>query len=383
MREDLNTRKERIVILLFYAAIILLSIALIVNYIIKKEYFSILFFALSIVVSFLVSIILHELGHFIFGLISGYKFISFQVLFLALIKKNKRLKLVFEKIPAAGQCVMGVEEENKNKVKYKLYMLGGIIMNYILLLGGLIGFILILIFNGNLCYIFSGLIVVNIYLLATNAIPINVSGVYNDALNLKLMDKYESVRKAIINSLVIEYMIYNDAKAEDLPDELLNNDGFMVESFCTHSYVFDYYKSIKLLVEGDKEWFKYIDMRNLKRHELPLTYLNQNSALEVFKKMIFNETYEYLFKMKENEKFLSPKNDDFLIRVDNILYSLKKESITKEEALVKIDYFYNKEDDDDYLISKELSKKIKELAIEYIKNDNYIKQEASNYGASD
>lgn len=61
-----------------------------------------------VVVSFLFSILIHELGHLVMGLMTGYKFLSFRFLtFHVQHDENGKLKLFKQNIPGTmGQCLM-------------------------------------------------------------------------------------------------------------------------------------------------------------------------------------------------------------------------------------------------------------------------------------
>ena len=109
------------------------------------------------VIAFILHIIVHEAGHLVFGLLSGYKFISFRVFDFKIIKDvNGKLKIRFERLAGTGgQCLMRAPEYVEGKFKYKLYLLGGVTFNivfsvvfwlvlpsYYTLLFALIGFVL-------------------------------------------------------------------------------------------------------------------------------------------------------------------------------------------------------------------------------------------------
>ena len=75
----------------------------------------------------------HEFGHFIFGMISGYEFVSFKVGPFEWKKESE--KLVFNVIPqnmlVLGQCLMAPPKPKKKKQpKFYLYNAGGLIFSY-------------------------------------------------------------------------------------------------------------------------------------------------------------------------------------------------------------------------------------------------------------
>lgn len=80
--------------------------------------------------AFVAQIIMHEVGHLIFGLISGYKFISFRLFGFTIVKYRNRLVFRINWLKGSlGQCLMYPPE--KFNYRYKLITLGGIIMNTI------------------------------------------------------------------------------------------------------------------------------------------------------------------------------------------------------------------------------------------------------------
>ncbi len=80
--------------------------------------------------AFIFQIIIHELGHLFFGLVSGYKFISLRLFGFTIAKNRNRLVFKIYRLKGSvGQCLMYPPE--KVDYRYKLITLGGIIMNTI------------------------------------------------------------------------------------------------------------------------------------------------------------------------------------------------------------------------------------------------------------
>ncbi len=145
--------------------LIILVILLFIQYLrFDNNYLSYLMILPGLVIGFILAVLIHELGHLFFGLLSGYKFTSFKFLFIKIFKKDK-LKIVFEKFYLAmpGQCLM--KPTNK---KYFLYNLGGLIFTYILSV-----FLLLLFLFGENMYLiqlFYGAFVINTFLGVINSI---------------------------------------------------------------------------------------------------------------------------------------------------------------------------------------------------------------------
>ena len=87
----------------------------------------------SLFVAFLLTIIIHEAGHLVCGLITGYKYLLFRVGSLSLIKR--RNKFEFKKFSiqgTGGQCIlMPPDSDDPKKVPCFLYHLGGGLFNFL------------------------------------------------------------------------------------------------------------------------------------------------------------------------------------------------------------------------------------------------------------
>lgn len=139
--------------------------------------------------SFYIQIIIHELGHLVFGLLTGYHFLSFRIANLMLMKKDD--KFVFKKYSlsgTAGQCLMSPPELDDNKcIPYFFYNLGGVLMNLIssLMFLGLFLFMDNLIIKTILFFI----IVLGIASALVNGIPLETDGIPNDGYNILYLTK--------------------------------------------------------------------------------------------------------------------------------------------------------------------------------------------------
>ena len=83
-------------------------------------------------VAVMIHIVLHEAGHLIFGMMSGYHFSSFRIGSHMLMKEDG--KLVHRKLKIAGtggQCLMSPPEMVDGKFPVVLYNLGGSIVNLV------------------------------------------------------------------------------------------------------------------------------------------------------------------------------------------------------------------------------------------------------------
>ena len=81
----------------------------------------------------LLSVTAHEFGHFLFGRLSGYGFVSFRVLNWVLLRDNGRRRVKRFSIPGTlGQCLMAPPEKPISRIPSTAYFLGGVAMNLLL-----------------------------------------------------------------------------------------------------------------------------------------------------------------------------------------------------------------------------------------------------------
>lgn len=189
--------------------------------------YEILILLIAVVIFYLtlyVQLIIHELGHLIFGLLSGYKFSSFRIGSLILVKTNRKFKLKTLNIAGTGgQCLMTPPDLKDNKMPVILYNLGGAILNIIT---AFIFIILNLICKDNivLAYIFDTLALFGIYFAALNGIPMKMGIIDNDAFNAISLSRDEHAQKAFWTQLKINETLTKNKRLKDMPKEWFELD---------------------------------------------------------------------------------------------------------------------------------------------------------------
>ena len=164
--------------------------------------------------------IIHEGGHLVMGLLTGYRFLSFRVGSFMWIKQNGKIRFGRFSMPGTGgQCLLTMPEpKDDGSYPYALYNWGGVLFN---LISVVLSFIILIFFRFN-PYVASFSVImalVGIYLAILNGIPFPGAMIPNDAANVRLIGKspssYRSMR--ITNQTVQE--IANGTGTADLPDE--------------------------------------------------------------------------------------------------------------------------------------------------------------------
>ncbi len=166
-----------------------------------------------------IEIIIHELGHLVFGLITKYKFLSFRIGKLMLIKEGKKLKFKTLSITGTdGQCLMSPPDLEDDKIPVVLYNLGGIFFN---LISSFVFILLLLLFNDNVIptFIFKIFIITGLFFAGLNGIPLQLGPIANDGYNaLSLKDDKHAI-KSFWTQLKINEMMSKNKRLKDIPEE--------------------------------------------------------------------------------------------------------------------------------------------------------------------
>ena len=171
-------------------------------------------------IAIILQIIIHEAGHLIGGLISGYKFSSFRVFNLMLLKENEGFK--FKKLSLAGtggQCLMIPPDPIDGKIPYRLYNLGGPIINLVTSLIFLVAYILV----PNAKFIssfFLMLSIIGITFAIMNGVPMKFGGINNDGDNALSLGKNTYALKGFWVQMKVNELSSKGVRIKDMPGEL-------------------------------------------------------------------------------------------------------------------------------------------------------------------
>lgn len=162
---------------------------------------------------------IHEAGHLVFGLISGYRFSSFRIGSFMWLKEND--KIVCKKLSLAGtggQCLMVPPQMQDGKIPVILYNLGGCIMN--LVASAVFLIIYLLIPNGTMISLFCLMMVlIGVAIALMNGIPLRLGTVDNDGYNALSLGKNPDAMGAFWLQLKVNEQIAKGIRLKDMPDE--------------------------------------------------------------------------------------------------------------------------------------------------------------------
>lgn len=176
----------------------------------------------SLVVSLAIIVPVHELGHLICGLLSGYKFVSFRIFNWTFIKEDGKIRIKkFAVAGTGGQCLLTPPDIPLEKIPTGWYNFGGVLANIVLLIIVIPFFFLDLNpFVAEALAIFAATDVIMILL---NGIPMQAGGVGNDGYNIKLLKKNLLSKQGIVNQLRANALIQNGIRPKDMPEDLFSN----------------------------------------------------------------------------------------------------------------------------------------------------------------
>ncbi|MDE6412613.1 MAG: M50 family metallopeptidase, partial [Eubacterium sp.] len=181
---------------------------------------------ITMYISLFIQIIIHEAGHLIFGLLTGYKFRSFRIFNLMFIKEAERIRLKKLSLAGtAGQCLMAPPDMQNGKMPVILYNLGGVITNIIT---GLAFFSLYCI-SASIPLLADAMIISSVlaFIFAiSNGIPLKTQTINNDGHNTLELLCNENAKQAFFTQMKIAEKNAENIRLKDMPEEwfTLQND---------------------------------------------------------------------------------------------------------------------------------------------------------------
>lgn len=181
---------------------------------------SILLAIIWLFVTVMIHLVMHEAGHLVMGLLTGYRFLSFRVFKLTLAKTDDGLKWKRYHIAGTGgQCLMELpEDQDVNTAPWFWYNAGGVLMNLLLVLIallvlrttklGIVGFSFFLMFA-----------FVGIVMALMNGIPMIAGGVGNDAHNILTLWRHPELRRYFVRTLQMAGQMTRGKRLKELPEE--------------------------------------------------------------------------------------------------------------------------------------------------------------------
>ena len=171
-------------------------------------------------VGYLVHIVVHEGGHLIFGLLTGYKFSSFRIGNRILLKTEQGFQWKKLHIPGtAGQCLLAPPELINGKMPYVLYNLGGVLMNFLVSLICLVMGLALWKPHPYAAECFLIIALMGCAFILLNGIPAVMGGMPNDGYNALTIRKLPRALQAFRIQMQINQEVSRGRRLKELPEE--------------------------------------------------------------------------------------------------------------------------------------------------------------------
>lgn len=179
----------------------------------------VLWLVLSMILAVYLQIILHEAGHLVFGLATGYRFVSFRIGSWMIQRENGRLRCRRMSLAGTGgQRLMAPPQTDGSHFPYKLYNFGGALMNLLAALAS-VGL-------AHLCHgvwplkvLFAMQGILGFLYALVNGLPMQVQGVANDGRNALSLGKDPAAVRAFRLQLEINAQQVNGVALREMPAE--------------------------------------------------------------------------------------------------------------------------------------------------------------------
>lgn len=167
-------------------------------------------------------IIIHEAGHLVFGLLSGFRMVSFRVANIILVRHDEGWQFGrFSIAGTGGQCLMEPKIDNikdAHLMPCTWYLAGGVIANAVVAIVSVV--ILSMHIAGVVVSCLLAMLVLSgVYLAITNGIPMKIGGVANDGDNIRTLRRNAEARRLLWVQLKANAVYTRGMRFCDMPGE--------------------------------------------------------------------------------------------------------------------------------------------------------------------
>lgn len=179
---------------------------------------------ISIMLAYYINLCIHETGHMIFGLLTGYKFNSIRFGKIMFIKREGKIKLAMYDLPGTGgQCIMTAPDGDPENMPVVLYNLGGLFMNLFVTIAG-VGVYLVCKYTSTVAGVIGLTFALTAFVLfMTNGVPLAHMG--NDGANTIILHKNKNARKAFYCQLESLKYLSEGMSICEMPKEIVDFDS--------------------------------------------------------------------------------------------------------------------------------------------------------------
>ena len=305
-----------------------------------QEILSLIGLFLGMYVAVFFHMIVHEAGHLVFGLMTGYQFCSFRIASFMWLKENGKFKMKRLTLAGTGgQCLMAPPDMKDGKIPFVLYNLGGSFINIIIGTLFLVAFLLCgdIPFLSPILLIFAA---VGLVIAIMNGIPMRMGTVDNDGYNAFALSRNKEAVKAFWVQLKVAEQSSKGVHLKDMPAEwfAIPTDEAMKNSMVATQCVF----SCNRLM--DEEKFEEADalMSHLLQIESGIVGLHRDLLIceRIYVELIGENRSEVIKSMmtKEQQKFMKAMSRfPSVLRTQYALALLLEKDAAKAE-MIKMDF---------------------------------------------
>ena len=183
------------------------------------SFFSMVWLFLGMYAAITVQTIIHEGGHLLFGLLTGYRFASFRIFQFMWIKDGGQIRLKrFSLAGTGGQCLLNPPEMKNGKIPYVLYHMGGAILNVVTSV-----VFLWISFRYQEAKVLSVAMLIlglmGILLAILNGVPLKVGMINNDGYNTLELSRDPEALHAFWVQMKVNELTTEGLRIKDMPEE--------------------------------------------------------------------------------------------------------------------------------------------------------------------
>ena len=283
------------------------------------------------------ALIVHEFGHLIFGLLTGYTFAAIGFGHHLFLRRDGRVRRFVYKLPGAlGFCAMEVPDMKDGSFPFALYLSGGTFGNAFLALACTFAFVSG-IGSGILFFPHAFLLpaFVNAYFAIVSILPIKTKFLNTDGKQLFDLLKHKNMRKSFWACEKISAAQYRGVKFEDIPPEWFN------ETDDTQSVYAASIRAVRLLALAEtdepKEVCALIEKELSENHALSGTAKGLLTCMRIYYESTGERNADTL------KKLITQTQIDFMKRMKNVpsviqteyAYALLVEKDVREASRIK------------------------------------------------
>lgn len=206
----------------------------------------------SVFAGYYITIILHEAGHLIFGLLTGYHVLSFRVGQMVIIKQHGIHICRQKGHPSAGQCLLLPPSGDGNQYFFMLF--GGILFNFFFgTIFVCLAFVPAFSFLLSVFWLILG--VVNIVAAVMNSFPRKRSRIENDGLCIKNLYKNQCALQCYRKQMLMVPELLSGTTYGEMNESLFEIEDTLLKTepaddlkndIVASMYLYQYYRHIEL-----------------------------------------------------------------------------------------------------------------------------------------